>query len=175
MTAVFFIGITLSHLACATNLIEPAFTPTINEEEKAFYRSCYEEALSHMEPSLQERPDFFYVEQARISAEYPNAVILWGLANEEDYPRDDAIILGYAVLEKVIGKPQEELKCFFADPWLFLEDKVTGENRRMWRVNIRFASDLITDDMWPNSYNVFVDAADGTVIRIEEYEPARDS
>ncbi len=90
--------------------------------------------------------------------------LLWGLATEDDMPRSEAMMIGYAFLDQVEHVDREEMKKYYADAWYNISDP----QRSVWRVALAWATDY-PGNRETTSYFVYVDAVSGQVLRVEAY------
>lgn len=131
------------------------------QEHSGYYGECYNDALKHMDESIQKDPEAPYREMVEGSRHYKH---IWGFPREDEVSRIEAILLAYAALEECVGICHEELAEYYADAWFNIE----FEDSHEWRVII---NSVTTSEMGFGSsgYYVYIDGTDGMIMEIERY------
>ena len=166
--------IAFSQIGCAETRIicdEPVQI-TYTDEDRLFYEECLQDARGHMCDPDRQDPEYLYRNQAEYSSQLSGKQrqwaaednLLWGLATEDDIPRSEALMIGYAFLDQVEHVDREEMKKYYADAWYNISDP----QRSIWRVSMAWATEY-PRNRETTSYFVYVDAASGWVLTVEEY------
>lgn len=145
---------------------------TYTDDERLFYEECFQNARNYMCDPDRQDPEYLYHNQA----EYSNQLSakkrkwaaeenrLWSLATSNDIPRNQAIMIAYAYLEKFQGVEREEMKKYYADAWYNISDP----QRSIWRVSLALATDYRRNEN-KASYYVYIDSVSGQVLEVEKY------
>ena len=166
--------IAFSQIGCAETRIicdEPVQI-TYTDEDRLFYEECFQDARGHMCDPDRQDPEYLYRNQAEYSSQLEENIrkmaagdnLLWGLATEDDISRSEALMIGYAFLDQVEHVDREEMKKYYADAWYNISDP----QRSIWRVSMAWATEY-PRNRETTSYFVYVDAASGWVLTVEEY------
>lgn len=156
-----------------SSIFNAPVTLECSQEDQVFYEACFENARQNMHDPEQSDPEYVYRNQAKYCEElgeggreyFAKQNMLWGLASEGDIPRDRSLLIGYAVLEKIVQMPREEMNKYFADAWL----NISNPDQRIWQVHMNMASDYRKVQQDAVSYIVYVDAGTGEVLDVTKY------
>lgn len=153
-------------------LIAPV-TLEYSQDDQVFYEACFENACQNMHDPERSDPEYVYKNQARYCEElgeggrknFAKQNMLWGLASEEDVPRDMSLLIGYATLEQIVQIPREKLNQYYADAWL----NISNPDQRIWQVHMNLATNYRRVQQDAASYIVYVDAGEGEILGVERY------
>jgi len=156
-------------LFVAAAMGETDYSVYCDEEDVLFYKHCYDVALVHMDRKTELDPEGYYKRYAAEHQRLPEEIkererqnwMLFVWPDEQDIPRENAIVLSYAALEQLGGVERQTLSRYYTQAVLV----DTNEDRHVWRVWCMPAS----DDYDPAStqYEVFIDAGNGEIIGFE--------
>lgn len=143
-----------------------------SQDDQAFYEACFENARKNMHDPEQSDPEYVYRNQARYCEElgeggrkyFAKQNMLWGLASQEDIPRDMALLTGYAALEQIVQMPREKVNQYYADAWM----NISNPAQRIWQVHMSMAAEYRSRQKAADSYIIYVDAATGAIVDVEK-------
>ena len=156
------------------SILKVPVTLEYTQEDQVFYETCFENARQKMPDPDRSDPEYVYRNQAKYCEEelgeggrkyFAKQNMLWGLASEEDMPRDTSLLIGYAALEKIAHMPREEMNKYYADAWL----NISNPDQRIWQVHMSMAADYRRVQPDVDSYTVYIDADTGEILDITKY------
>ena len=172
---IFLALLVLASSACAeTKTIHSApMIISYSPEDALFYEACYQNALTNMVEPDRSDPELAYHTQAEYCDSQHESVRklmakennLWGLAGEEDIPRNEAMTIGYAALEQIAEVPRKELHMYYTDAWM----NVSDPDRPIWKVHCSLSAFYRSQNENADSYHVYVDSRTGEVLCVEVY------
>ena len=127
---------------------------------ETYYKQCYEIALCYMDADIRENPRIRYFNSIAINEEFSKC---WGFSSDDEITHEQALLLGYAALEKCIGIDSHELRKYFVEAWLNIE----RADNHFWRVDI---NPLVSNTKFLKNtgYFVYIDANSGIIYRLND-------
>ena len=140
-----------------------------SEEDVSFYKHCYDVALVHMDKETELDQEGYYRRYAAEHQSLPEEIkerekqnwMLFVWPDEQDIPRENAIVLSYAALKQLGGIDRQMLSQYYTQAVLV----DTDQDKHVWRVWCMLAFDYY--DPAATEYEVFIDAKNGEIIRFE--------
>ena len=137
----------------------------ISSKDKERYLGYFAEATKLMDPFRWENPHQEYIDMVNACIEmfkgrdYPNEDFYFGLPGENDLSFDDAVIMGYAILDNYSKVNGDRLKTFFPDAWV--DVRVSDEH--VYRIHF---TNRINGGAIPRkgTYDIYIDAKSGAPI-----------
>ena len=139
-----------------------------SQDDQAFYEACFENARQNMHDPERSDPEYVYRNQAKYCEEageggrkyFAKQNMLWGLASQEDIPRDTSLMIGYAALEQIAHMPRERINQYYADAWM----NISNPDQRIWQVHMSMAANYRSAQPDADAYIVYVDAGTGEIL-----------
>lgn len=156
------------------SILNAPVTLEYSQEDQTFYEACFENARQKMPDPDRSDPEYVYKNQARYCEEelgegsrkyFAKQNMLWGLASEDDIPRDRSLMIGYAALEQIARMPREEMNKYYADAWM----NISNPDPRIWQVHMSMAAEYRRIQPDADSYTVYIDAGTGKVLDVTKY------
>ena len=127
-------------------VVYPITYDDISEEDRARYMEYFSKAVKTKDASKWENPHQEYIDMVNECIQmfktgevpYPNESFYFGLPGEDDLTLDEAVIMGYAILDRYSKIHGDRLATFLADAWVdirvpnehiyrvIMEDRVRG-------------------------------------------------
>ena len=152
-------------------LLNKLTSVSFSAEDEIFYMECFDNARINMHEPERSDPVCGYREQAEYCNSRHESIKklmakenkLWGYASEEDIPLEEAILLGYAALEKIAGVTRETMHKYFAEAWM----NVSVPEKHVWQIAYAYSTFYRKQNESADRYYVYIDAQSGEIQGID--------